>query len=158
MQKNIFKQSLFIIFLMFVATVLSSCILKKQTFIHSPQLAAKPAMIFAQIVFINKDFKQGYKLMPNLKESTTLENFQKIIASMHPRSFPTEFHSPEYEPMLGQRGMNIFLEGYNRETQEKFYYRLVMEGTSDTQYKVNGIFRGNGPYPQSSLRKPVEFE
>ena len=47
--------------------------------------------------------------------------------------------------------MNIFLSGVAG--KERFYYRLVMEGTKETDYAVDGIWRSDGPYPPSNLRK-----
>lgn len=49
--------------------------------------------------------------------------------------------------------MNIFLMGDNPD--ENFYYRLVMEGTASTGYKVAGIFRGNKRYPDSADKKKL---
>lgn len=48
--------------------------------------------------------------------------------------------------------MNIFLIGQSED--EKFYYQMSMFGTSSKGYKVAGIFRSNGPPPESN-RKPI---
>ena len=52
---------------------------------------------------------------------------------------------------MGQKGMNIYLFGQTR--NETFYYRFFMEGTKETDYTVGGLWRNEGPYPPSNMRK-----
>ena len=47
--------------------------------------------------------------------------------------------------------MNIYVSGQIR--NEKVYYRLFMEGTKETDYNVGGLWRNDGPYLPSNMRK-----
>jgi hypothetical protein len=53
--------------------------------------------------------------------------------------------------MFGEKAIYIFLTGEN--SGEHFYYRLTMEGTATTGYRVLRLDRGGTPYPQSSDKK-----
>jgi hypothetical protein len=68
--------------------------------------------------------------------------------------YPISLTAEEFEPMPGQKGMNIFLYGENE--SEKFFYRLTMEGTTGMGYEVSGIYRGSGPYPPSKSRQRLK--
>ena len=57
----------------------------------------------------------------------------------------------DYSPLPSQEAMNIQL--YGESGSELFYYRMVMVGTADKGYKVDGMFRGNGPFP-APIKKP----
>jgi hypothetical protein len=92
-------------------------------------------------------------LSDGMKGHVSLEQFKEVITKLHPSSYPVEVKSVESEPIPGQKAMNIFLSGECG--VEKFYYRFAMEGVKETDYKVTGVWRGNGPYPPSKMRKPL---
>ena len=61
--------------------------------------------------------------------------------------------------MPGEKAIYIFLIGDN--SGERFYYRLTLEGTATTPYKVLRLDRAGEPYPSSSekkgLRRPARL-
>lgn len=116
---------------------------------HDESSAGTRAVEFAQVAFVKQDIENGYAM---LSESTrryvSLEQFKEVLSKLHPRAFPTQVTATEYEPMAGEKIMHIYLIGEN--SGEHFYYRLAMEGTAATGYRVLRIYRGNEPYPSSS--------
>ncbi|RJQ38687.1 MAG: hypothetical protein C4555_04745 [Dehalococcoidia bacterium] len=117
-------------------------------------MAAIEAQEFADIAFVQQDLQKAYDILSGgMKKGYSPEEFTGILVKMHPTGYPSKVTATEYEPILGQPAMNIFLEGQTE--KENFYYRFVMEGTSDKGYKVAGFFRGNGPYPDSPMRQPL---
>jgi hypothetical protein len=127
---------------------LTSCV----SFIHHDQdMAAEAARAFAQAAFVDRDDAKARELLsPSLAQGLTAEKLTEQIARLHPGSFPTRVTVTEYEPMMGQRAMMIYLKGAN--DGEDFYYRFVMEGDATLGYRVAGLFRGNGPHPPSTRR------
>lgn len=67
---------------------------------------------------------------------------------MHDANYPASITAVEYEPIPGHKEMNIYLLG--KAHDEKLYYRFVMEGTQETDYKVAGFWRNDGPYPPAA--------
>jgi hypothetical protein len=121
---------------------------------HSPELAADEAVKFAQIAFIESDSKLAHSLLwPTFKNTISVAQLTTALDQIHPTGRPTAITATEYEPIMGEKQMNIFLVGTNHD--ETFYYRLVLCGTSDSGYKVGGMFRGNQKHPPSKIRKPL---
>jgi len=81
----------------------------------------------------------------------SFEQFTDLISKIHPSTYPSSVQAAEYEPLMGQRGMNIYLVGKNN--NEQFYYRFFMEGMKETDYTVGGIWRGKEPYPPTNMKK-----
>lgn len=122
---------------------------------HDVDMAARSAVEFSKVALVQRDIQKGYFLLSdNAKKNISFENFSQVISQMHPSLYPLSLTAEEFEPIPGQKGMNIFLYGENG--SEKFFYRLIMEGTAETGYKVSGILRGNGPYPSSTLRQKLK--
>ncbi len=122
---------------------------------HDEDMAANSAKHFANIVLIDKKFQIAYGLMSNNAQNYfNFDKFKSMIQEIHPNGYPAEVIATDYEPIPGQAGMNILLEGKNQ--KEIFYYRLLMEGTKDKGYKVSGIWRGNGKNPGSKLTKKLK--
>ncbi len=121
---------------------------------HEEKDAAKEASMFSNLAFINQDYEKAYSILSEQsKASGTLEQFKQTILSMHPSGFPQKVTATEFEPIPGQKAMNIFLIGENE--KEKFYYRLVMIGTKQSGYKTGSFVRGNMKPPSSKLRKTL---
>jgi len=55
--------------------------------------------------------------------------------------------------MSGEKAIYIFLTGEN--SGEDFYYKLTMEGTAATDYRVSILDRGSGPYPPSNEKQQI---
>lgn len=126
-----------------------------RVFRHQPGIAAQEAEKFADAVFVDRNFNLGFTLSSkSLQKHCPLEQMTSILEKMHPTGYPSTVHATEYMPIPRQPAMNILLVGENS-TNEKFYYRLFMEGTQDTGYRVSAFFRGNGPFPPSPLRMPL---
>ncbi len=125
---------------------------------HDEDMAAKSAIEFARLAFVKQDIQNSYSLISdNAKKTVTLEKHSQALSKMHPSLYPISLTAEEYEPILGKKGikgMNVFLYGENG--SGKFFYRLIMEGTAQTGYKVFGVYRGNGPYPSSKMRKKLK--
>lgn len=145
------KKILLFLFL-FLVLFSSGCI---RVLHHDEQKAAIEAEKFAEVAFVQQDFKQAYNTISDeLKKYISLDEFTSTIEKMHPDGYPLNVSAVEYEPVPGQQAMNIFLCGQD-EQGDYYYYRFVMQGTADKGYEVNGCFRGNGPYPNSSMRQPL---
>lgn len=130
-----------------------SCKPKISIIYHDEDMAADRALEFAQVAFVQKDYAKAYLLLSR-DAKTPFRKFESVIGEIHPNRFPNVIRAVEFEPMPGQKAMNIFLYGEN--AGEEFYYRVVMEGTKETDYRVFDFYRGNGPYPPSKLRRGLK--
>lgn len=118
---------------------------------HDETLAAKRALEFARIVFIDKNLEKGYELLSDSgKRHIPFDKFKQTIVSMNPRGYPTKVIATEYEPMPGEQAIYIFLRGQNGD--EQINYRITLEGTAATDYKVLKIDQGAG-FPSLSNQK-----
>ncbi len=113
------------------------------------------AQRFAEVAFVGRDFDKAYEsLSESGRRFGSGEQFKEFISKKHPTAFPSFINAADYEPVLGQSKINIYLYGENG--TEKFYYRIVMEGSQDSGYKVSGFDRKDSPFPQTDLRKPLK--
>jgi hypothetical protein len=102
---------------------------------HNNDRAAKKAEEFARIAFVNRDFEAGYKLLAEgTRRYVSVEKFTEAITRLHPKAYPMTVTAQEFEPMPGEKAIYVFLTGQNAD--ERFYYRLTMEGTAVTDYRV----------------------
>ena len=123
-----------------------------ETIHHDEASAGKKAEEFARVVFVKRDFENGYGLLADgTKRYVSLEQFKAVLSKLHPKAFPRTVTALEYEPMPGEKAIYIFLTGEN--SGEQFYYRLTMEGTATTGYKVLRFDRASQPYPASNEKK-----
>lgn len=113
-------------------------------------MAFDRALDFAEVAFFQRDYVKAYLLVSE-DSKATFEEFSSGIDKMHPKGFPTAVRATEYEPVPGEEKINIFLHG--KGDDEEFYYRFVMEGTKERNYKVFSLVRADGPYPPSELRE-----
>jgi hypothetical protein len=119
---------------------------------HDEVSAGKSAAEFARVAFVKRDTENGYALLSDsTKRYVSLEKFKEVLSRMHPKAFPKSVTAIEYEPMPGEKAMYIFLQGEN--SGERFYYRLTMEGTAATGYRVLRLDRATGPYPPSDRKQ-----
>jgi len=116
-------------------------------------MASAQAERFADAAFIEHDLDVAYSLLtPEMKKQLSPQQFKDLLAKMHPSTqYPDAVNATDYEPVPGQRGMNIFLFGQTG--VERFYYRLYMEGTKESNYAVGGLWRNDGPYPPTTMRQ-----
>ena len=128
----------------FICLFLTGCI-SISSYNHSPQQAIIVAEQFAKTSFIEQDFVKAYGLLSSSsKQYASFEHFREGISKMHPSSYPVSIIATGYEPLMFQKGMNIFIYGKNGE--EKFYYRILVEGTAETGYQVAGFGRKKDSY------------
>lgn len=118
---------------------------------HDEILAAQRALDFARVVLIEKNLIEGYGMLSQAgKRHVPLDKFKQTIAAMHRRDYPEKVIALEYEPMAGENAIYIFLSGSNGD--EQFSYRVTLEGTANTGYKVLKIDQGMS-FPTISNQK-----
>jgi hypothetical protein len=123
---------------------------------HDENKAAAQAVQFVKAAFVQQDSQSAYALLATrTKPYYPVEKLSEWIKKLHPSEYPRVVVAREFEPMPGQRSMNIYL--YGESENEMFYYRLIMDGTAPTGYRVSGFARANGPYP-SKLKCPLSEE
>jgi len=124
---------------------------------HNEDMAAIKAVEFAKVAFVDHQVNKAHGLLsPETQKNIPVEKLIEILTQMHLSSYPLTVTATDFEPIPGQRSMNILLYGENG--GEKFYYRLVMSGVIETDYQVGGFYRGNRPYPGSSLKKALTLK
>lgn len=129
-----------------------ACVPTVRTFTHSPDMAAQEAEKFVRVALIERDFQVAYGMLADKqKRDMSFDKFVEVVRSIHPISFPTTATPTEYEPVPGQQMMNIYLYGENGD--EKFYYRFELSGDVKEGYRVFGLWRHDGPYPTSPLKR-----
>ncbi len=117
-------------------------------------MAAASATQFAQVAFVEKNADKAFSLLhPDFQSYITKEKFSEALTTMNTPTSPLSIVTTDYEPIIGEEGMNIYITGEN--DRETFYYRIPMKGTQQKGYKPAGFFRNSGPYPKSSSRKPL---
>jgi hypothetical protein len=122
--------------------------------VHQPSVAAESAETFAREAFVEGDAESAYELLaPAAEDELSVAQLAAALRQMHPTSHPTAVHATDYQSLAGFEGMNIYLEGQAGDA--RFYYRLLMSGNATSGYKVQGLFRGNGPYPNPEERTPL---
>jgi hypothetical protein len=119
---------------------------------HDEALAAKRALEFGRVVFVEKNLDKGYDLLGDGgRRHVPREKFKQSLAAMHARDYPTKLAAMEYEPMADERAIYIFLRGQSSE--EQFNYRVTMEGTAATDYKVLKVDQGTGFFTLSNKKQ-----
>jgi hypothetical protein len=69
---------------------------------HDEDKAAKSAIEFAQVAFVQHDSRKGYSLLPDhVKKESSFEAYSKLISNMHSSLYPISLTALEYEPMAG---------------------------------------------------------
>jgi len=118
---------------------------------HDENMAAKRAVEFARVVLIDKNLERGYELLSDGgKRHVPLDKFKQTILSMNARGYPSRVTATDYEPMAGEKAIYIFLRAQNGD--EQIQYRITLEGTAATDYKVLKIDQGAG-FPTLSNQK-----
>ena len=132
---------------------LTNC--KPSLIYHNPYIAAPVALRFAEIAFVQKNATASYPMLcKETRKTMTFQQYEDTLMKMHPKGTPTSVEAIEFLPINGQKALNIMVLGAN--TEERFYYRLIMVGTGTEGYSVGGFFRGSGPYPRSSQMQPLD--
>lgn len=140
--------------LLIVLTCISLTACSVNVIAHDPQVAAKVATQFADLVFVHSDDTAAEALLaPEMQKAATPGKLKSEVGKIHPKAQPADVKALDFEPLPGQQAVIIYLNGTQGE--ESFHYRILMVGDKATGYKVGGFWRSNGPYPASSNRKPL---
>lgn len=119
---------------------------------HDETLAAKRALEFGRVALVEKNFDKSYDLLGDGgRRHVPRDKFKQSLAAMHPHNYPTKLAAMEYEPMADEKAIYIFIRGQNSENE--FNYRLTMEGTAATDYKVLRIDQGAGFFALSNKKQ-----
>ena len=131
-----------------LVVVLAAC---AESVKHDQVSAAERALEFARVVLLEKNLAKGYEMLSEGgKRHVPLDKFKQTIAAMHPRGYPEKVTALEFEPMSGEKAIYIFLAG--RSADEQFSYRVTLEGTAATGYRVLKIDQGMS-FPSLSNQK-----
>jgi hypothetical protein len=148
---NLIPRQTHCLIIVLILIAFSGC-LQVNSLNHQPAMASDKAQQFANAAFVERRLPAAYNLLSQaMRNQLSVDQFTELISKMHPSKYPSSVQAAEYEPLMGQRGMNIYLVGKNN--NEQFYYRLFMEGTKESDYTVGGIWRGEGPYAPSTMKK-----
>lgn len=119
---------------------------------HDETLAAKRALEFGRVALVEKNFDKSYDLLADSgRRHVPRDKFKQSLSAMHARDYPTKLAAMEYEPMADEKAIYIFIRGQNSENE--FNYRLTMEGTAATDYKVLRIDQGAGFFALSNKKQ-----
>jgi hypothetical protein len=114
---------------------------------HNTERAGVKAEEFARIAFVNRDFETGYKLLAEgTRRYVSVDKFKEVITRLHPKGYPITVTAREFEPMPGEKAIYVFLTGESAD--ERFYYRVTLEGTAGTDYRVLQFDRSANPRRQ----------
>lgn len=134
-----------------MAAATMSCIFHASK--QNPEKAAAVAEEFVRVAVVDRDMDKAYSLLdPEVQSNAPKEKFVEILADMNSHGSPTKITAIEFEPIVAEEGLNIYLTGENG--GERFYYRIPMRGDDKTGYKPVGILRGQ--YAPSGLRQPLQ--
>jgi len=130
---------------------LAGCVDKYE---HSPRLAADKAEEFAREAFVKKNYDAAYNLLADgTRRHVSAEQFRQTLTKNQSEPAPRKITATEYEPMPGEKAVYIYLEGDQGGAASN--YRITMEGTAATGYKVLRFDRGSGFNLPGSERKRV---
>ena len=118
---------------------------------HDEMLAGKRAIEFARAVLIDKNMEKGYELLSESgRRHVPFDKFKQTIEAMNARGRVSKVIATDYEPMPGEKAIYIFLRGQN--VDEQSIYRITLQGTAATDYKVLKIDQG-ASFPTLSNQK-----
>lgn len=121
---------------------------------HDQHVAAVEAEEFARRILIERNIPSAYEMVrAEDRQQLPLATLQDAVLKAHAGGYPTSVRATEFEPVLGQPAIQVFLVGET--ASEKFYYRVPMVGTVDSGYHPSGFYRGSGPYPPSQIRQSL---
>jgi hypothetical protein len=120
---------------------------------HDETLAAKRAVEFAEAVFVHNDVEKGYRLLSDgTRRHVPIDKFKETVRRMHPKGYPTSVTAREFEPMPGgEKAIYIFLTGEG--SGDRFEYKLTLEGSPATDYRVTNLEPGTSSHFLMEHRK-----
>ena len=120
---------------------------------HRPSPPASPGVAakFAELAFVQSDYAGAHALLsPQLEQATAGDKLAAGVGKMHPKGRPSEVKAIEFEPLPGQRAMNIYLKG-TQSDEEDVSWLSVEDGSDIAQRSVRQrISRANPAAAHSS--------
>jgi UDP:flavonoid glycosyltransferase YjiC (YdhE family) len=134
-----------------LAVIFLGC--KELTVKHDENLAGRRAKEFAEVAFVRQDFESAYhELSDAAKRYVSLDDFKKTITRFHTKGYPQRIELKQFEQVPSERkAIYIFLVG--QASSQRYYYRLMLEATPGSDYKVSVVDIEYAPYSGSPLRK-----
>jgi hypothetical protein len=129
---------------------------------HDEALAARRAVEFAEVSFVQQDLERGYALLSDAaKRYVPPDKFKETVSRLHPSGRATNVSATEYEPMPGENAIYIYVDLKN--SAGRVAYTITMEGTAAADYKVSKIIRADSSFLPSTkdrkrFSKPIEGE
>ena len=120
---------------------------------HNESLAGRRAKEFAEAAFVRQDFESAYReLSDGTKRYVSLDDFKKTIARFHTKGYPLRVELKEFEEVPSERkAIEIYLVG--QASGQRYYYRVMLEGSAESDYKVSVMNIAYGPPGGSPLRR-----
>jgi hypothetical protein len=132
-----------------------TCAACAEKFEHDPNLAASKAEEFAQLAFVRKEYDAAYQLLADsTRRYLSADQFKQTLMKSQPEMTPRKITPKEYEPMSGEKAIYIYLTGDDTGGSPP-NYRITLEGTAATGYKVLRFDRGAGLNLPGSERKKL---
>ena len=125
---------------------------------HDPDRAGRAAVDFIRVAFIEDNLPEAYRLMaPAGRRYIPIDKFIQTMKTIHPRSRPTRVTATDYSPVPSEKAIYVYLASSNGE--EQFSYRITLDGTAASGYKVLKIERGSGffdlQFDKSKFSQPI---
>ena len=137
------------LFWLIVILALGGCADKYE---HNPNLAAKTAEEFALLAFVKQDYDGAYALLADgTRRYVSAAQFKQTLTKNQAESKPAKVVAKEYELIGGEKAMYVFLTVNNGSDQ--FSFRITMEGTADSGYKVLRFDHGGLNLPSRERKK-----
>lgn len=110
---------------------------------HNPNVAGQKAEEFAALVWVKQDYDGAYALLAEgTRRHVSAAQFKQTLTKDQSNFKPAKIVAREYEPMAGEKAIYVFLTGEDGGGPSG--YRITMEGTASTGYKVLRFDRGAG--------------
>lgn len=103
---------------------------------HDENLAAKHALEFAEVTFVQQNFDKGYLLMGDRARAyVPMDKFKETVLSLHRNGYPTKIEVVGAYPIKGEKVVKVELKGIGN-ADAGFNYSLTMNGTAQAGYRV----------------------
>ena len=124
---------------------------------HNQVLAAKRAMEFAQVAFVEQDIPSAHaRLSDAAQRYVSVDNIRDTLSRLHPNGYPSRVVATEYQ-LIPTETKALYIYLFGEGSGQTYSYRLTMERTRASDYKVSAFDVGYGlRYSGSPLRKTLK--
>jgi hypothetical protein len=114
---------------------------------HDPDAAGQVALSFAKTAFVDQNYEAAMRFLPEERDSGVSAKMLKgIVDFAHSElEFPEKVELLGYRSLPGQRRVEVFLRGYDKDLKPG-YYTIVLLGDADMGYGVAELY-GNTKQP-----------